>query len=164
MGRISSPQKTSILHRLSQAGAPSVKVISKETGVSAATIYQWLYQSRKLRSQGFTSNLGATMSKKKQSRVSPTEKLEIIADTARLNGQALADYCSNLGLTQDELAIWRDQALNGLEMYTHATTMISEEDHRKLKIELERKDEALAEACAIIVLQKKTSRLLGGER
>jgi hypothetical protein len=40
--------------------------------------------------------------------------------------------------------------------------MVSEEEHRKLKIELERKDEALAEACAIIVLQKKTSRLLGG--
>jgi transposase len=164
MGRISSPQKTSILHRLSQAGAPSVKVISKETGVTSATIYQWLYQSRKLKQHGYTSNLGATMSKKKQSRISPTEKLEIIADTARLQGQGLADYCSKRGITQDELAIWRDQALNGLETFTHATTMVSEEEHRKLKVEIQRQNEALAEACAIIVLQKKTSRLLGGEK
>lgn len=104
------------------------------------------------------------MSKKKQSRISPTEKLEIIADTARLQGQGLADYCSKRGITQDELAIWRDQALNGLETFTHASTMVSEEEHRKLKVEIERQNEALAEACAIIVLQKKTSRLLGGEK
>jgi hypothetical protein len=42
--------------------------------------------------------------------------------------------------------------------------MVSEEEHRKLKVEIQRQNEALAEACAIIVLQKKTSRLLGGEK
>jgi hypothetical protein len=54
--------------------------------------------------------------------------------------------------------------LGGLERRKEESKMVSAERYDQVLRELERKNEALAEAAALVFLAKKVSRVLGGEK
>ena len=82
----------------------------------------------------------------KTKELSPETKLTIIIDTARLNETELAEYCRSKGLYPEQIAQWKTQTLTGFST--------SEQ-------EIKRKDKALAEAAAILILRKKLNALWG---
>ena len=102
------------------------------------------------------------MTRKKKKR-SPSQKLQLIAASMSLQGEALQNYCSNNGVTLEELTSWRDQALSGIELIGQPDGVVPKKQVDGLEKELNRKNAALAEASALILLQKKTSKLLNGE-
>jgi transposase len=157
-------QRAAVLRRIREAGAPSVRVISEETGIPKATIYQWIYQAKKNSRERLESGFGESMSKKKEKRASPSQKLAIVSEGVKLDGAELLAFCRNKGITVDELSIWRDQALKGLESYALGNLTISPEEFANLKADLERKNTALAEASALLLLQKKSFHILGLEK
>ncbi len=67
-----------------------------------------------------------------------------------------------------ELLSWRDLALSGIEVASRDGLGATRKDHDQkvadLEAELRRKNDALAEAAALIILQKKISGLLDGKR
>ena len=99
---------------------------------------------------------------------SASSKLRILAESMGLEGDALTSFCKAKAVTVEELLSWRDLALSGIELSERDGLGITRKEHEKkvaqLEKELRRKNDALAEAAALIVLQKKISDLLDDEK
>lgn len=156
-----------IVHRLSQPGSPSIGVISEETGVPKATLYAWLASERRLGRTSSTRKGPLAMTKRSKPR-SPTVKFALLSESHGLQGEALQAFCHQKGVTVEELLTWRDLALSGIELAEREGLGMTRKEHdtemAELKEDLKRKNEALAEAAALLVLQKKTLGLLGGKK
>ena len=156
-----------IVHRLNQPGSPSIAVISEETGVPKATLYAWLASDKRSgRSEPFRK-VPLAMTKRNKPR-SPSIKLALLVECHGLQGEALQTFCNQKGVTLDELLSWRDLALSGIELADRDGLGATRKDHDQKVAELEedlrRKNDALAEAAALLILQKKTLGILGGKK
>lgn len=155
-----------ILHRLKQPGSPSISVISEESCIPKATLYAWLSSDRR-NSQQSTSQGSLLMTKRTRPR-SPSIKFAILGECHGLQGMALQAFCEQKGVTVDELLSWRDLALSGIELADRDGLGMTRKEHdaelASLKEDLRRKNDALAEAAALLILQKKTSEILGGKK
>jgi transposase-like protein len=156
-----------IVHRLSQPGSPSIAVISEETGVPKATLYAWLASEKRSTRLDSSPKGRLAMTKRSKPR-SPSVKFELVADSRKLQGEALLAFCNEKGVTVEELLSWRDLALSGIEVADRDGLGSTRKEHDKrvtdLEAELRRKNDALAEAAALIILQKKISGLLDGQK
>jgi transposase-like protein len=105
---------------------------------------------------------------KRQKPRSPSVKFELVADSRGLQGDALVSFCNQKGVTVEELLSWRDLALSGIELADKDGLGVTRQEHDRkvthLEAELRRKNDALAEAAALLILQKKTSEILGGKK
>jgi len=159
--------REAILHRLSQPGSPSVAVVAEETGVPKATLYVWLANARRKGGQDST-NQGKLLMTKRTKHRSPSIKFGLIAGSQGIVGDDLKAYCDKHGVTVEELLSWRDLALSGLETVDSDGAAIPRREHNKkietLERDLRRKNDALAEAAALLILQKKTSEILGTKK
>jgi transposase len=156
-----------ILARLRQPGAPSVTTLAEETGIPVSTIYSWIVRERKSRQQASYQGGTLAMTKRVKHRT-PEAKLRLVGESLPLKGEALLTFCTANGVTLEELLSWRDVTLSGLEQVDRDG---KGRTHRELRAELERleedvrrKNDALAETAALLVLQKKTSDLLSGKK
>jgi transposase len=160
--RIKYQNREEIVARMRQPGAPSIGVLSEETGVPKATLYAWL------RLSGGRSVTGAAevihMVKSKGRKRSPTQKLKLLAKSLELEGEALTRFCRDNDFLLSEAMAWRDQALSGLETADSPQGLVPREQVQDLEKELARKDKALAEISALLVLSKKVSRLFEEEK
>lgn len=156
-----------IVHRLSQPGSPSIAVMSEETGVPKATLYAWLSSERRLGRGDTPRKASLAMTKRSKPR-SPSVKFALLGESHGLQGDALKAFCDQKGVTVEELLSWRDLALSGIELAERDGLGVTRKEHEgemaELKEDLRRKNEALAEAAALLVLQKKTLGLLGGKK
>jgi len=159
------PRRDEILDRLNQPGAPSVAVLAEETGIKATMIYGWKQNARRRTFLAAAEPLGGRQVSIRKSRVrSPSEKQRMVQESDSLRGDALVAYVREKGVTVPELMTWKDLMLGGLERREEESTMVSAERYDQVLKELERKNEALAEAAALVFLAKKVSRILGGEK
>lgn len=163
--RTPHPRRDEILARLSQPGAPSVAVLAEETGIAAAKIYGWKQSARRKTFLAAAEPLGGHQVSVRKGRVrSPSEKQKLVQESDNLQGDALVAYVREKGVTVPELMTWKDLMLGGLERREEESKMVSAERYDQVLRELERKNEALAEAAALVFLAKKVSRVLGGEK
>jgi transposase-like protein len=103
--------------------------------------------------------------KKKPQEWTPEEKLKIVLEAATLSDGELGVFLRAKGIHEAVLAEWKDQALAGLRG-TEASSKAQKGESRELrelKRELKRKDKALAETAALIVLKKKVQEIWGDE-
>lgn len=154
-----------IVARLRQPGAPSIGVLSEETGVPKATLYAWLRLAGGRPPQVGESTLSTGhMKKSKGKKRSPSQKLKLLAKSLDLQGDQLTAFCKENELVLSEVLAWRDQALSGLEVANSPEGPVPKERVTELEKELARKEKALAELSALLVLTKKVSRLFGEEK
>ena len=81
--------------------------------------------------------------------------------SAGLEGEELGEFLRREGVHLAELEQWRklaEQALQG-----EPKRLPPSKEMRKLKAELARKEKALAEAAALLVLKKKVAEIWGDE-
>jgi transposase-like protein len=165
--RKNHPNRQEIIDRLNQPGSPSISVISEETGVPKATLYVWLSRDRRSSQKDPLRKVTLSMTKRHKPR-SPSSKFAMLGESHNLNGEALQSFCNEKGVTVNELLSWRDLALSGIELADRNGLGATRKDHDQivanLEKELRRKTDALAEAAAILVLQKKTLGILGQEK
>jgi hypothetical protein len=97
----------------------------------------------------------------------PEERLAALQKSYGLSGEDLNAWCRKQGVFIHHLEQWKANFCrqNGSsENRLAARTLQSlKADNHRLERELLRKDKALAEAAALLVLQKKFRALLGGE-
>ena len=88
-------------------------------------------------------------------------KLATVIETAALSESELSEYCRNKGLYVEQIKAWRANALQG---FSHSKQQSLKDkrqqqtDRKQIKQltrELARKDKALAETAALLVLRKK---------
>lgn len=96
------------------------------------------------------------------------EKIGAVVESMSLTEEQLGGFLRQRGLYRATLDEWRESMLRGAraELGGHAVKKAKSADVkriRQLERELMRKDKALAEAAALLILQKKIPSLLGGE-
>lgn len=116
--------------------------LSKEIGVSQFALSQWKRQA---------STLPEMSAAKRARRVwTWTRKVEILAATAQMEGDALTAYLEREEVLLAELEEWR-AALQG----DRRVSLTAAKAIKKLERELARKEKALAEAAALLLLKKR---------
>jgi hypothetical protein len=96
--------------------------------------------------------------------LSKEDKLSIIIETASLSEVELGEYCRRKGLYPEQIAGWKKTFI---QSESTTTSKADREQLRRqsktikaLQSELNRKEKALAEAAALLVLEKKLQALL----
>lgn len=135
-------------------GGPGIIEMSEKIGVHHATIRRW---------KEFYAKCPPMNSSKKWT---PEKKLKAIAETLSLSKTELGEYLRKNGLHSEELNLWKEDCLSGFKSpgrpKKDTDLKASLRREKALEKDLNRKDKALAEMSARIVLLKK-SRLLWGE-
>lgn len=132
----------------------SVSQLSRDTGVSDVTLYAW---RKHYRNQG----VAVPSNNKKSEDWSAEDKLAVVIETASFNENELSEYCRSKGLYKEQIEQWKIAALSGYQtslQRKNTQTKIQKDDRNKIKKlerELNRKEKALAETAALLVLSKK---------
>jgi len=95
------------------------------------------------------------------------EKLNAVIEAASVSEPELGAFLRRKGLHAAQLTEWRQMVLCGLEKRpVRASNKPTAQDRRvrELERELARKDKALAETAALLVLEKKVQALWGDGR
>lgn len=160
MARYSEEFKNAIIKRMIPPNNESVASIARETGLAENTLYQW---KRKARANGFAVPGGEESSEKWTTH----DKFLIVVETAALSEIELAEYCRSKGLYAEQIEAWRNacmQANGGVAEEAAKLQRLNKEkdkEIKKLASELKRKEAALAETAALIVLRKKAQAIWG---
>jgi transposase-like protein len=98
---------------------------------------------------------------------SSAEKFRVVLETMTLSETELSEYCRRKGLFPEQVAQWReacekanDQA-ESRQQYSKEKEKQSARRIKELERELKRKEAALAEAAALIILKKKANAIWG---
>jgi hypothetical protein len=92
---------------------------------------------------------------------SSAQKLALVLEAASIPGSELGEFLRRKGLHEAQLRAWREQALAGLDEERERRAGGDGRRIRELERELERKDKALAEAAALILLKKRVLEIWG---
>src|SRR5262249_6100402 len=131
--------KQRMVTKLIGRSSTSANQLARETGISQSALSQWRREAVSLHDVT------------KRQRTGTLEwKVEILAATSKLEGDALLGYLKVEGLTLPELEQWRASLQE-----SHQTSVAATKRIRKLERELALKEKALAEAAALLVLKKK---------
>ena len=84
-------------------------------------------------------------------------KLKAIVETAGLAETELGVYLRREGVYSHQITAWRTEVIAHLETRPKGAKDARDETIRQLEREILRKDKALAEASALLILQKKSS-------
>jgi transposase len=149
--------KSRMVQRMAGSEGISASALSGDVGVSQGTLSRWLREA---------STLGPMSKKNKKvagtrRRRTADDKFRIVLEAASLSDEALGEYLRREGVLTAELEEWREKATaGGTSALKDAKRKKSETTPearriRELERELLRKDKALAETAALLVLQKK---------
>ena len=138
----------------------SISAVSRELNIPYPTLYTWRTESSK-------QPAPVSPAAESDDPFDSQSKFQVVLETATLNEVDLAAYCRSKGLYVEQIAQWRAQceaAFNPKPL--SAAERASAKRIQLLERELLRKEKALAEAAALMILRKKAEAIwgLGEER
>jgi transposase len=127
--------------------------LAKELGVTPETIRHWRRQYQ-----------GKDMAKSKDGQWSAEDKFRAVMETIKMGEADLGAYCRQHGIYTHQLDLWREQCIAPLRKGRKTDPEMKQilNENQRLKKELNRKEKALAEAAALLMLKKKVEALWGG--
>ena len=162
MARYSKEFKDNVIKQMLPPISKSVSELHEETGVSAQSLYKW---KRAAKASGQATPSGKNTSEEWSSE----DKFMVVLETARLNKAELATYCRQKGLYVEQIEAWKDACLNANGGIAQEAKELKKEvsnskkEINKLSKDLRRKDAALAETAALLVLRKKAQAIWGDD-
>jgi len=165
--------KNKMIQKMTGPDAISASALSKEVDVSQATLSKWLRMAGVGPSYVFPNNtheytkMAKITDSKRPNDWSAEDKLKVVLEASSLSDEQLGAFLRSKGLHQAHLDQWRSQMLNGLENgFSKKKTGHQIADAKRIQVlekELNRKDKALAETAALLVLKKKVQEIWGDE-
>lgn len=158
-----SPEfKEQALLKARQRGTRSILSIATELNMSPGTLKRWVLDSGKATEQSHGTSLALDGP---AAAWSPSQRLTALQESYALNGPALAGWCRERGVFEHQLAQWRKDFCTPIAPVSREATGAFRDlqrQHDQLQRELRRKEKALAEVAALLVLQKNFQALLEG--
>ena len=150
MARYGQAFKDRAVARLLPPQSAAVELVAREVGIGARTLERWREdaQSRPARGRAWTAG----------------GRLEAVITTAAMDEAVRSAWCREHGMYPLELDKWRASATAALAEpeEARASPQATRQDRKRIK-ELERdllrKDRALAETAALLVLSKKVAAI-----
>jgi transposase-like protein len=146
------------LVKLHARGDRTIRSLADELNVNYYTLKNWT--KKKL-----TIELAEAKSKEKRPQDwTADEQLLALHETHSLSGEALSTWCRERGLFPHHLTAWKTNFCSEEKVTPTARELRTlKDENQQLKRELVRKEKALAEAAALLILQKKFRALWEGE-
>ena len=141
-------------------GPPTIGpvALSREVGVHHTTLWRWLRVAGKVSPMSKQKTPGA----RRPQDWSAAEKLAAVLETSSLSGEDLGAFLRERGLHEAHLEAWKAQMREGLEEKPRRRKSSPEAKRvRELEREVHRKDKALAEVSALLILKKKAAMIWG---
>jgi transposase-like protein len=132
-------------------GGRSIKTVADELSVNHHTLRYWM------KNKSIIAGAAVGAKEKRPQDWTPAEQLAALQESHGLAPEALSTWCREKGIFPHHLASWRaafsvpvkDAAAGAAEL------RLLKQENEKLKRDVLRKDKALAEAAALLILQKK---------
>lgn len=150
--------KQKMIEKLARPGGPSAKELSEQTGVASSTLSLWLQAAGKVRRMADSKD-------RRPQDWSAEEKLAAVIEAGGLSDEEFGAFLRRRGLHKAHLQRWRttmEAALGGKPKKRSGSSREARKI-RDLEREVRRKDKALAEASALLILKKKAQAIWGDE-
>ncbi len=153
-------RRAAVLKKLEPLNAVPLRQLAKDEGISEATLHSWRGDAR---SQGRLlpdANAGPE-------GWTSRDKFAAVIETAGMNEADLATYCRQRGLYAEQIQAWRtacEQANDWERASTQRLGQATRDEKKRIKAlerDLARKEKALAEAAALLVLRKNAAAIWG---
>jgi transposase len=155
--RYSKGFRNGVLRKVLPPESRSVSSVAREVGISPVTLQSWLNRVREgtldVDHEGFEPT---------PEQRAAAEKFRILLESKTKDTESLGEWLRQHGLHSEHLTLW-EQELEGL--VTDKQQDLKKENAelkkavRRLERENQRQQAAMAEALALITLQKKTAKL-----
>jgi transposase len=152
--------KDSIIKRMMPPNNEAISRISNETGITEATLY-------KLRKDARAAGNATPGDGQSSEQWNSEDKFLIVMETYAMNQAELAEYCRKKGLYKEQIDAWRETCLTANGRESNQTKQLNQELKEKKKRsktiekDLRKKEKALAEAAALLLLRKKARAIWG---
>ena len=150
MARYGEAFRNKMVARLLPPESANVVLVAKEIGVTVQTLERWREEAQSRPARGRTWTAGA--------------RLEAVITAAAMDEAGKNAWCREHGVYPTELDKWRSSATTALAEpeEARASPQATRQDKKRIKElerELLRKDRALAETAALLVLSKKVAAI-----
>jgi transposase-like protein len=162
MKSIPEERRDAIIAKMTGSQRKTIAELAKEENISTTTLYNWRNHAR---------SKGEIMPDHDDAPEgwSALDKFNVVLKSASLSEQQLSEYCRSQGLYPEQIARWREACQDANDwdstrkMQQVQQLRAEKKKINKLEKELLRKDKALAETAALLVLSKKASEIWGDE-
>lgn len=160
--------KEKMICRMSGPDAISAGALSREVNVAQSTLSGWLRNAGKDPTDIESISMSTDKKNKRPHDWTAKEKLNAVIESGRLDDEKLGAFLRENGLHETHLEQWRIQMLEGLNgrQSMSSKNRAKTSDTKKIQYlerELKRKESALAEAAALLILKKKVQQIWGDE-
>jgi transposase len=151
--------KKEAVQKLLDRGNRRVQDIAEDVGVTAVTLYKW---SNKYAIKPLMKN-----SEKRPQDWSAQEKFKAVMEFDHLPENKQGEFLRTHGLHTDHIESWKEAMKSGLGLESstsqrnRADQALDKQKIKDLERELRRKEKALAETAALLILKKKANLIWG---
>lgn len=153
---------------LSRSGVTSLNDISSSLGIGCSTLSKWIVKARNQEFDIVSPDEISRMTQDKRPQDwTPEERLNMVVVCGSMSGEKLSEYCREQGIYPHHINQWKLDFVSGNSLKEKVVSpseiKILKQENKILKKELNRKDRALAETAALLVLQKKVHAIWGSD-
>lgn len=158
MKRYSPERKEAAIQKMMPPSNTPISTLAVETGITEATLYNW-------RKQAKCRGLAVPGDGKNAENWTSSDKFTVVLETAALNEAELAEYCRKKGLYAEQISMWKQACMGANATAAEQEKTLKEQtkkDKKRIKgleVDLRRKEKALAETAALLVLRKKANAI-----
>ena len=149
--------KKAAIQKLLSPNGPGATRLSEDLDLHISTLYSW--------KQKYASS--QLMKKSNKKEWTPEQMLEAIIKTASMSEQELGEYLRSNGLLSSELEAFKSDFINLKKEKKRGRPQLDPElvtlrkENKKMESDIKRKDRALAEYSARVILLKKSHEIWG---
>ena len=154
--------KSRLVQRMAGPEGITAAALGRELGLSQPTLSRWLREAATV--DGMSSKENGNVKGREHKARTPEEKLRLLGTASQVSDEDLGAFLRSEGLHETTLRRWQQaatEALAALDKTRRAKKSPEAKRVTELEQELGRKEKALAELAALMVLQKKVRAIWG---
>ena len=150
--------KKVVIKKVLQGNTPQHDIAS-EFGIGLSTIGKWLREYKQ------NGNINLNSKEKRPKDWAAEERMAALIETGSMSDEGCTAWCRKRGIFTHNLDQWKKDAISAMDLRSTKKQTDKERNLKKentaLKKELSRKEKALAETAALLVLKKKVQEIWG---
>jgi len=145
----------SVEKALSRSKEKTLNNIADDLHIGYSTLQRWIYLAKKNKLENPETNMSTEKSPQSWTKA---QRLEAVMASHGLNDEQLSSYCRENGIYPHHVKEWKLDFLSEnqtSEPVSRQEQKKLKQENKRLQKELNRKDRALSETAALLVLSKK---------
>lgn len=159
MSKLSNGAKQGIIEEVLSGNGVSIRSIARKYNIGASTLHKWIKKYRE------NDIIEGKKPQKTTECLSDAERFEHLIATAPMSEEELGAYCRENGLYSFQLTVWKESFMSPKTEDKNQSLLAEVKalrtENKKLKQDVRRKDAALSEASALLILKKKAAMIWG---